>query len=279
MWYFGRGYLLAFPCARTHAMRVVRFTCALLLGVVACTPTFAADHSTLAALSAVDSVRTNNLPVPSPEAALQLFVERAERQKIALSEYSDTTVIRADLVDTAQSGEYELERRYVAPKTLQFKPVRFTGDNFVKTNVIVRVLQSEAEHVAKDDNAESALTQENYKFKHKYTQTDAAGRPVYVYEVKPRHKRPGLFKGHIWIDGPTGTLTRAEGTLAKSPSFFLKKVDFVQEYANVNGFTLPVHLHSVAKVRIIGRTVVDVFHRDYHPAAAAGADGVTAGLR
>jgi hypothetical protein len=200
----------------------------------------------------------------SPEFVLESFLRRSQQQREQLTEYSDTTVIHADLPDTSQSGEYELRRRFVAPKTLEFKPVRFTGDSFVKTNIIIRLLQSEVDHVTKEQAADTAIDQINYKFKLKYTQTSYDGREVtYVYDVKPRKKRPGLIKGRIWVDAHSGALRRVEGTLAKSPSFFIKRLEFVQEYQEVDGFSLPSHLHSVSNVRILGRTIVDIFHRDY----------------
>jgi hypothetical protein len=54
-----------------------------------------------------------------------------------------------------------------------------------------------------------------------------------------------------------------EGTLAKSPSFFVKSLEFTQEFADVDGFTFPTTLRSSAKARIIGRTLVAVVHRGY----------------
>ena len=215
--------------------------------------------------------------VTSPEVALDSFFRRSQQQRTALAEYSDTTVIHADLPDTSQSGEFELHRRYVAPKTLEFKPVRFTGDSFVKTNVIIRLLQSEVDHV-KEEPAQSAIDQQNYKFKHKYTMTsNSDGAVTYVYDVKPRKKRPGLIKGRIWVDARTGALERVEGTLAKSPSIFVKHLEFVQEYQDIHGFVLPTHLHSVSKVRIIGRTVVDIIHRDYQSSASLANTQVATG--
>jgi hypothetical protein len=53
----------------------------------------------------------------------------------------------------------------------------------------------------------------------------------------------------------------------KSPSLFIKKVDFVQDYADIGPFTLPVHVHSEATARIVGRAIVDVYQRDYQPVA------------
>lgn len=207
------------------------------------------------------------LPRMSPDLALETYIHRAQQQSSLLLGYSDDTFMRADLPDYKQSGEYELKRQYAAPNTLQFTPVRFTGDGFVKSNVLVRLLQTEVDHVVKQQNADTAINEKNYKFSHKSVEM-VGDRMVYVYHVKPRKKRVGLFKGRIFIDAYKGTLVRAEGQMVKSPSLFIKKVEFVQDYADIDGFTLPTHLRSVASVRIIGRTIVDIFHRGYHAVTA-----------
>lgn len=207
------------------------------------------------------------LPRMSPDLALETYIHRAQQQSSLLLGYSDDTFMRADLPDYKQSGEYELKRQYAAPNTLQFTPVRFTGDGFVKSNVLVRLLQTEVDHVVKQQSADTAINEKNYKFSHKSVEM-VGDRMVYVYHVKPRKKRVGLFKGRIFIDAYKGTLVRAEGQMVKSPSLFIKKVEFVQDYADIDGFTLPTHLRSVASVRIIGRTIVDIFHRGYHAVTA-----------
>lgn len=207
------------------------------------------------------------LPRMSPELALETYERRAQEQSLRLIAYSDNTLMRAALPDSKQEGEYELKREYSAPNNLQFKALRFAGDGFVKTNVLARLLQSEVDHVAKQQGFNTAIDQRNYKFNHKAAES-IDGRMAYVYHVKPRKKRVGLFKGKIYIDAYTGALLRAEGQMVKSPSLFIKKIDFVQDYSEVDGFMLPMHLHSVAKVRIIGRAIVDVFHRAYQPRTA-----------
>jgi hypothetical protein len=81
--------------------------------------------------------------------------------------------------------------------------------------------------------------------------------------VKPRQKRPGLFKGFILVDAASGRLRRAEGSMVKSPSLFVKKIDFMQDYGEYGPFSLPVHIHSVAKTRLVGRAVVEIYHSGY----------------
>ena len=208
------------------------------------------------------------LPLMSPELALSTYQRRAVQQAGDLAAYSAVTVIRAELPDTSQQGEFELQRKFEAPHTLQFTPVHFTGDGFVKSNVITRLLQSEVDHVQKDDPALTAISPTNYKFSYKGA-SNVENRMVHVFQVKPHKKRPGLFKGRIYLDAHTGTLVRVEGNVVKSPSFFVKHIEFLQDFADVQSFTLPIHIHSEAKARIVGRTIVDIFHRDYQPVPAA----------
>lgn len=207
----------------------------------------------------------NNVPLPrmAPELALQLFMEHTAQQSQRLAEYTDETVIEAELPDTAQKGEYELVRNFSAqPRSLSYRSVKFTGDTFVKTNVITRFLQSEVDHVRKGDPSASAISETNYKFSYKGTD-DLNGRMVHIFQIKPRRKDPSLFKGKIYVDAYTGTIRRAEGTVSKSPSFFIRKIEFVQDFEDIDGFTVPVSMRSTAKARIIGRTIVTVLHRAY----------------
>jgi len=207
------------------------------------------------------------LPRMAPEFALQVFEGHAAAQAAGLAGYSATTLIRAELPATSQYGEYELQKHYSAPRTLAFKALRFTGDAFVKSNVIARLLQQEVDHVQKDDPAVTAISAANYKFSYKGT-TQLEGRAVHVFHIKPRQKRAGLFKGKIYLDAYTGTLARAEGKLVKSPSFFVKKIEFVQDYNDIQAFTFPVHTHSEAQTRVVGRAVVDIYQRDYQLVSA-----------
>ena len=207
------------------------------------------------------------LPVMSPELALSTYERRTAEQAAELAAYSAVTVIRAELPETAQQGEFELQRRFEAPHTLQFTPLHFSGDGFVKTNVITRLLQSEVDHVQKDDPARTAISRANYKFSYKGVSWNGE-RLVHIFQVKPHKKRLGLFKGRVYLDARNGTLLRAEGSVVKSPSFFVKHIEFLQEYAEVRSFTLPVHVHSEAKARIVGKTIVDITHRDYRPVPA-----------
>lgn len=208
----------------------------------------------------------------SADLALATYERGLEEQSNELAGYTATSVIDAELPQSAQKAEFEMKRRYSAPAVLEFLPLRFTGDAFVKSNVIVRLLESEVEHVHRREQSQTAISSLNYKFIYKGT-SQIGGTLVHVYELKPREKRTGLFKGRIYVDALNGQLVRAQGRIVKSPSFFIKKIDFVQDYATIDGFTLPTHMHSEAETRLVGKAIVDVTHRDYQPEFAGNAGG------
>jgi hypothetical protein len=205
----------------------------------------------------------------SPEVALAAYEQGMKDQSLELAGYTAFTVINAELPESSQKAEFELKRRYTAPSMLRFEPVRSSGDQFVKSNVIARLLQSEVEHVQRQQQAQLAINSENYKFSYKGT-SDLNGLTVYLYDLKPRQKRSGLFKGRIYVDAATGRLIRSQGRLLKSPSVFIKKIEFVQDYETIAGFTFPVRLHSEAFTRLAGKAIVNIFQSDYQPETATG---------
>jgi hypothetical protein len=228
-------------------------------------------QSSFATASVPDFAPLRVTPRLSPELALAVYERGVRAQSTELAGFTATTVIDAELPDSAQKAEFEVKRHYAAPSVLEFTPLHSTGDKFVKSNIIVRLLQSEVDHVHKQEQSQTAIDSDNYKFSYKGTSV-LNGIPVHVYEVKPRQKRAGLFKGKIYLEDATGHLLRAQGTITKTPSFFIKKVRFTQDYAMVAGFTLPIHLHSEADTRLVGKAVVDIIHRDYQPQVFSGDD-------
>ena len=241
-------------------------SCAALLLTLAA-PGVASDMdvpmtSDAAALSAA----TLNIPPQrarmSPDLALQVHEARMQRQARELGAYRDTTVVAAELPQTKQKGTYQLTRMYSAPKSLAFKAVNFVGDGFVKTNVIARLLQSEVDRAKQGDNSDVAINSENYKFTYKGVEEMEDGPLCHVFQVKPRQKRVGLFKGTVYLNVYTGGMYKAEGKMVKSPSFFVKNIEFSQQYSEVGGFDMVTHVHSTAETRIVGTAIVDITHSD-----------------
>ena len=101
------------------------------------------------------------------------------------------------------------------------------------------------------------MTPQNYKFKYK-GMNRIDGRDVHVFEVTPRQKREGLFKGEIWIDASTFLKVQESGYLVKNPSIFLKKVAFIRKYEIRDGISVPRQVQSVADVRFVGKAELTI---------------------
>jgi hypothetical protein len=198
----------------------------------------------------------------SPPRALLTYEERALRQLTTLAGYSDKTTIEAEIPAMAKKGQCSLRRTFSAQQSLIYTAVDFVGDTFVKTNVIYRLLESDVERTGKKTGPKVAILESNYRFSYKGIE-DLNGRPLYVFALKPHHQDPGLFKGKILIDPRTGHIVRAVGRLSKSPSWWIKRVDFIQDYVDVGDFTMSAQIQSVTQARIVGRIAVNIRHTAY----------------
>ena len=140
------------------------------------------------------------LPRLSPQLALAVYERRAEKQLAGIPSYAAATTITADLPQMRQRGEFELLRQFDAPNALRFKPVHFSGDGFVKSNVIIRLLQQDVEHAQRDDAASTAIISAHYKFTYRGN-AQVNGNDAYIFEVKPRAKAAGRGQvGEVALD-------------------------------------------------------------------------------
>lgn len=149
---------------------------------------------------------------------------------------------------------------------ISFVVKSFTGDNSVRNYVIIKYMSGEAEIA--DKAMEAGVNPKNYKFKYKRL-SSFNGRPVHVFELSPRKKQLGLFKGELWVDEETALPVRESGSLVKSPSVFLKKVHFTRTYGIYNGTAVPARVESIVETRIAGKAVLDIRYSNFAPEIAA----------
>jgi hypothetical protein len=198
----------------------------------------------------------------SPQEALRVYQERALRQRATLAEYSNETTINAEVPAMSERGTFWLKQTFLAPQSMAYTPVKFEGDGFINHNVITRLLQPDVERVHRGTGQKVAILESNYKFSYKGIE-DLNGRHLYAFALKPRRKDPGLFKGKILIDSQTGHMIQAAGRLRRSPSWWIKQVDFIQDYADVGDFTMLTQIRSVTQARVVGQVTVNIRHSEY----------------
>jgi hypothetical protein len=179
------------------------------------------------------------------------YMEARVTQQAALRGVQMQVDIDAKLPRLEKQGTLRALRTISKVGMITYKALGFSGDNTVKNEVITRYLAEETK------SPEVAVTPANYKFKYK-GRSERNGREVQVFQITPRKKALGLFRGELWLDDLTSMPVRESGQSVKTPSVFLKKMQFVQDYEIRDGVALPKHFHGTAEVRIIGRAELSI---------------------
>jgi hypothetical protein len=196
-------------------------------------------------------------PGPSrPDPVVEQYVWATQDQSTRLRGASMEVDIRAQLPKLRRIGHLHALRNISRLGRITYEALRFDGDRSVKTDVIARYLKAEVQ-AAETRDPSLAITPANYKFRYKARlRSDAVD--VYVYQLTPRKKRVGLFKGELWIDAVTYLPIRESGRFVKSPSVFLKRMEFVREYDIIWGVAVPKRIQSLVDTRIVGRAELSI---------------------
>jgi hypothetical protein len=198
---------------------------------------------------------------PAADAIVENYCAATRGQAGNFKGASMEVEIQGALPNLKKTGRLRALRRISALGRITYRIVGFEGDNTVKKEVIARYLNAEME-AQKDESPSIAVTPENYKFAYKgLTQVD--GRDVHLFQVTPRKKRQGLFKGEIWIDAATHLRVQESGYLVKSPSILLKRVAFTRKYEIRDGMSVERRLESVIDTRLVGKAELTVDYSNF----------------
>jgi len=196
------------------------------------------------------------------------YIEATHTQKEALRGVQMEVNIVARLPKLEKQGRLMALRSITRLGKIIYKPLGFSGDNTVKQEVITRYLSAEVED--RDDSATS-ITPNNYKFHLKATITENGNR-TQIFQLTPRKKRIGLFKGELWLDAATGMPLRETGELVKSPSVFLKKVQFTHNNELHDGIAYPKNVEWKVETRLVGRAELDIEYSNFTKQEEDGKD-------
>lgn len=187
------------------------------------------------------------------------YCAATKRQDLAMKGASMEVEISGAIPKLKKEGRLHALRHITALGRITYDALRFQGDDTVKKQVIARYLQ--AEEQAQHDPT-LAVTPDNYKFKYKgVSQLD--GREAHVFEVTPRKKRQGLYRGELWVDAATCLRVQETGYLVKNPSIVLRKVRFVRRYEIRDGFSVPRQLQTVAETWLVGKTELTIDYTNF----------------
>ncbi len=179
---------------------------------------------------------------------LEKYLAQAEAQQTSLRGLQMDMEINAALPKLQKSGKLQALRSISKLGQITYQGLKFIGDNTIKNDVIVRYLTAEKQS---QDLSQMALTPKNYKFKYK-GQAERNGYMVHVFQVSPKKKMVGLYKGELWVDANTYLPVREAGRFVKNPSVFLKKIEFIRDFEIKDGVAFPYHIESRVDTRFWG---------------------------
>jgi hypothetical protein len=193
------------------------------------------------------------------EAIVENYCAATKRQDLAMKGASMEVEISGTIPKLRKQGRLHALRHITALGRITYDALRFQGDDTVKKQVIARYLQAEVQ--AQQDPA-IAVSPDNYKFKYK-GRNQLDGREVHVFEVTPKKKRQGLYRGELWVDAATYLRVQESGYRVKNPSIVLRKVQFVRRYEIRDGISVPRQLQTVADTWLVGKTELTIDYTNF----------------
>jgi len=186
-------------------------------------------------------------PASTPNAfepVLHRFLSRADEPLVT---YRGTRRLEGRNERFNVSGWMEIATELTADG-FHYRVIDEGGSDLIRGRVFRSMLESEEQIFANGDAARSSFTSINYDL----TAADASEPGLVKLFARPKRKDITLIDGAVYITDTDADLVRVEGQLAKSPSFWTRRVEVVKQYARVAGLRVPVRVDSTAQIRFAG---------------------------
>lgn len=195
----------------------------------------------------------------------ELFAKLLEHNRIRDVRLQQYTAVRTYEVtnDKGKSYAREVVRvAYQAPDHKSFQTQSEEGSAMVRNMVLKRLIESESETSSGRAHHDSAIKPANYEF-NLVGEQDVGPYHCLVAEATPKRKDKYLFEGQVWIDAQDYAIVKIAGQPAKSLSFWITRADFVRQYEKIGEFWLPAQDETLVHVRMNGKKILTIQHRDY----------------
>jgi hypothetical protein len=150
------------------------------------------------------------------------------------------------------------------------------GSEYIRSHVFREALEMERRAWKSGAPDRAGVTPANYVFAEGSDQPDG----LTTLRLKPKRHDILLVEGAIFLNPEDGELVRMEGRLAKTPSFWTRRVQIVRRFQRIGGVRMPVALESVADVKVAGESTFKMtYEYESINGERVGAPEVRASLR
>lgn len=195
------------------------------------------------------------------DAIFSQYVRSNQRREKLLQGYSSVRRYEVKNVKGRVLAQAVVLMDYQAPGTKTFQVRSSSGSALMRTG-LKRAMAWEAKAAKPRVHQETAIEPLNY------TLSLLGEEPVEAYEcwalsMVPKRKTDYLFRGKLWITKEDLGTLKIMGQPARSPSFWIKHLDFVRHYQRVGEFWLPVRDEVNMDIRLLGKRILTIDYRDY----------------
>lgn len=195
----------------------------------------------------------------------ELFAKLLEHNRLRDLRLQQYSAVRTYAVTNDKGKVYAKETvqvQYQAPDRKTFVTESEEGSKMIRDLVLKRLIESESETSSGRGHRDSSIKPANYEFE-LLGEQDLGPYHCLVVQAEPRRKDKYLFEGKVWIDTEDYAIVRIAGQPAQKLSFWITRADFVRQYQKISEFWLPARDETLVHVRLNGKKVLTIDHRDY----------------
>ena len=174
----------------------------------------------------------------------------AKSNRVAPPPYRALRRLEGGVDSKDKRGWLEAWTEFQPGRGFTYEVVREGGSEYVRDKILRHMLEGEQDLIAAGKRLRASLEAKNYEFEDGGMTETGLQRIL----LKPVKKSDGLVNGSVFVDPTTGFVTKIQGRLVKSPSFWVRDVDVTWKFACVGGHIVPVEMTSTGRVRMFGRS-------------------------
>ena len=164
--------------------------------------------------------------------------------------------MRAGTTSGKHEGWMSVETTVSPTGAFQWTIIEEGGSERTRNKIFRALLETEQQAWRDGASDAAALTPANYEF----TPLPQTRDGQVQIRLTPRRKDAKLIDGTLTVSSDGYPLV-LEGTLAKSPSFWVKSVRVVKRFGRFAGVALPTTIESTADVKMVGESKFTMRYR------------------
>jgi len=201
------------------------------------------------------SVRVIQEDVPNMDEILDRMKDYDDWQARYLVEYRAQRKFHAENLRFKEDATLEVMTTFRRPDTLESQVLRAEGSKLIRERVFDKILAAENE--TRSARQQVDIVPANYGFSYLGTE-HCDERKCYRLEITPKRREKYLLQGEIWVDAEDGGIVRVQGSPAKRPSFWTRKIQIDRRYQRIDGMWLNATLQSISDILIAGRSTLNI---------------------